>query len=234
MPNPYHDETGRFCSKTAMKSAINRLAKAGETQAAFALVNDYNKINAQRQQESFVSKMLTSNKRLQQPTPIEGVGSEDHLGVIGTGNRSPITALSYYFSSSYRHSENVKHSAQMFFVHADDYREELYERRAGWENIQTEKAVYYAMLKETQTMMETFENNKNVSDGDIDKYFERRATSDTAKTKAERNQQTINRLAIKKLQESLANSYDDERWDKYPKIADSISARRIGAVRHTR
>ena len=37
MPNPYHDETGRFCSKNEMSAAISRLETGGKVAEAFVL-----------------------------------------------------------------------------------------------------------------------------------------------------------------------------------------------------
>lgn len=41
MPNPYHDELGRFCSRTEMQTAITRLAISGNTKAYLELKQDY-------------------------------------------------------------------------------------------------------------------------------------------------------------------------------------------------
>ena len=40
MPNPYHDENGRFCSKAEMESAVKRLAAAGDLEGYFSLRSD--------------------------------------------------------------------------------------------------------------------------------------------------------------------------------------------------
>lgn len=45
MPNPYHDETGRFCSKEEMQGAIKRLGEKGDLEGYFHLRNEYEELN---------------------------------------------------------------------------------------------------------------------------------------------------------------------------------------------
>lgn len=40
MTNPYHDETGRFCSKGEMGAAVQRLVASGDTNTAFTLLSE--------------------------------------------------------------------------------------------------------------------------------------------------------------------------------------------------
>ena len=44
MANPYHDETGRFCSKNEMQAAITKLATKGDLEGYFALRTEFEKI----------------------------------------------------------------------------------------------------------------------------------------------------------------------------------------------
>lgn len=44
MANPYHDETGRFCSKGEMQTAINNLAKKGDLDNYFKLRKEFEEI----------------------------------------------------------------------------------------------------------------------------------------------------------------------------------------------
>lgn len=44
MANPYHDETGRFCSRNEMGTALNRLAASGKIAEYLALKADYDEI----------------------------------------------------------------------------------------------------------------------------------------------------------------------------------------------
>lgn len=41
MPNPYHDELGRFCSKNEMEAALTRVATSGDTETYLTLKQDY-------------------------------------------------------------------------------------------------------------------------------------------------------------------------------------------------
>lgn len=44
MTNPYHDETGRFCSKGEMGAAVQRLVASGDTNTAFTLLSELKEI----------------------------------------------------------------------------------------------------------------------------------------------------------------------------------------------
>lgn len=48
MANPYHDDTGKFCSKGEMQSALKRLASAGDTQGYFKLQAEYEAIETEK------------------------------------------------------------------------------------------------------------------------------------------------------------------------------------------
>lgn len=52
MANPYHDETGKFCSRSEMASAIVRLQTSGQRDAATTLMKEYYEI---KDQESNIS-----------------------------------------------------------------------------------------------------------------------------------------------------------------------------------
>lgn len=45
MPNPYHDENGRFCSKGEMQSAVDRLADSGKLNEYFKLRNELEQLS---------------------------------------------------------------------------------------------------------------------------------------------------------------------------------------------
>lgn len=52
MPNPYHDETGKFCSATEMQAAVKRLAGDGKFQEAFILSQELATIGQQNLREA--------------------------------------------------------------------------------------------------------------------------------------------------------------------------------------
>lgn len=66
MPNPYHDETGRFCSKDEMQGAINRLGEKGDLEGYFKLRTEYEgliKTNAPFEKEVQVKPELSKRGR---------------------------------------------------------------------------------------------------------------------------------------------------------------------------
>lgn len=58
MANPYHDETGRFCSKEEMGQAVDRLAQEGRLEEALTLSKEYNvafEAETKASMESFIN-----------------------------------------------------------------------------------------------------------------------------------------------------------------------------------
>lgn len=78
MSNPYHDETGRFCSRGDMQNAIQRLVSAGNNQAALDLLADFKSIdNSNGNVKTFYASNgdsvdIESNRRFAQ-TPFKNV-----------------------------------------------------------------------------------------------------------------------------------------------------------------
>lgn len=78
MPNPYHDEAGRFCSKDEMLGAVKRLGEKGDLEGYFKLRTEYEalvKTNAPFEKEVVVKPELRKRgrppKAKQTAAPIE-------------------------------------------------------------------------------------------------------------------------------------------------------------------
>lgn len=67
MANPYHDETGRFCSKGEMQTAINNLAQKGDLDNYFKLRKEFEEIeqNKMTLSRDMVQKIFASGVNMQ-------------------------------------------------------------------------------------------------------------------------------------------------------------------------
>ncbi len=108
MANPYHDETGKFCSKTEMRTALDRLYKAKNFDGYFSLRQDYdaieeensksqmNTIDALEQALGTVAPGRSSGQHSGVPELIAGVSEPDALrSLAGTLDSSAQNAIAF-------------------------------------------------------------------------------------------------------------------------------------------
>jgi len=71
MANPYHDETGKICSREEMQSALKRLAQAENTKAYFELQSDFDVIDdaQHKEQENVIAGLRKVIDRTQKFNP---------------------------------------------------------------------------------------------------------------------------------------------------------------------
>lgn len=76
MPNPYHDETGRFCSAGEMSAAISRLVGQGKWEEAQTLEQEYNQLTKTAANPGFDETAVARNEEL---TRISALGERREL-----------------------------------------------------------------------------------------------------------------------------------------------------------
>jgi len=103
MANPYHDGTGRFCSKGEMRSAIEQAAKTGDTKTYLALRADYEEHSGEVYTTTPMDKPLLINQATEKEEypdnrPITGGELDDRyhkdtksLVAVLVSNRLPVT-----------------------------------------------------------------------------------------------------------------------------------------------
>lgn len=78
MPNPYHDETGKFCSAGEMSAAVSRLVGQGKWVEAQVLQKEYDQLKTS---SGFTANEIVNNQNL---TNIANLG--DHRPITDPGN----------------------------------------------------------------------------------------------------------------------------------------------------
>lgn len=232
MPNPYHDETGRFCSKNEMKQAIKRLSDSGEYHSAANLTHEFNKIEKTRQNRNILTRML-GREKLPEPEHLTGAGSETFLvrdiGSNEEGKTSLRRILTDYLSkdkpSYIKVDPQLAQTAQMFLVHAEEYKKDLIKNGSSYSyrEMDTKKAIYRALLKQNVSFLNHFSeygaNSNAVPDSDIEEYFDKKIKTNE---RLDTSQAKINNIALRKMAELFDSSYDDMSWEEYPDKAESI------------
>ena len=138
MANPYHDETGKFCSTSEMKAAVERLIGKNDINGAYKLLDEFKEIEASQQKSNFDISLKAKKSTSTFPPAIDDIESIQEQARLYAKEDLWSTRFRNFediyvkgFADSYSNGETTNHYESINMYNLDDKQMELEAYKAG-------------------------------------------------------------------------------------------------------